>query len=136
MSQETELEDPERIAAGADLFDKSRKADDVAHVLAAFEVNWDVSFGERTDGSYSVHFRSRDEYQRFRAEALAVAAPYYVFEGDVLELLRPEGEYDDLVALVWDPDFRVLNTLAKVLRLREISEAPQGLLRRASQRPL
>lgn len=117
---ETLAQGPSRSAVGADLFNKTHNANDVARILAAFAGRWNVSLGERVDGSYSVHFSSADEYGRFRAQALDVASPYYVFEGDVLDLLRPEAEYDDLVALVWDRDFQVLNTLAKVLGLREI----------------
>lgn len=99
-------------------------AEPIARILESFESKWDVSLGERVDGSYSIHFLSRDEYERFCKEALAVAAPYYAFEGDVLDLLRPEAEYDDLVALIWEPAFDIRSTLAKVLKLREMSEAP------------
>jgi serine/threonine-protein kinase len=62
-------------------------------------------------------FRSRDEYQRFRDKALALAVPDSVLEADILDLLRPEAEFDDLVALTWGRDFEVAITLRKVLEI-------------------
>jgi hypothetical protein len=32
----------------------------------------------------------------------------------------PEAEYDELVALIWEPTFDIRSTLAKVIKLREI----------------
>lgn len=113
--------DSRRTALGADLFDKSHDAESIAHILETFENSWNVSSGKRVDGSYAIHFRSLDEYERFREEARAIAAPYYAFEGDVLDLLQTDAEYDDLVALTWEPTFDIRITLAKILGLREIS---------------
>ncbi|WP_194395933.1 serine/threonine-protein kinase [Microbacterium atlanticum] len=121
---ETNLDDKQRRAAGADLIDKSLFAEETARILEAFESAWDVTYGERTDGRYSVHFGSRAEYERFRSLALINASPFYVFEADVLDLLHPTGSYEDLVTLEWDAEFRIRNTLAKVLGLRDITEAP------------
>ena len=69
--------------------------------------------GEIVSGNYSVMFQSR-----FRDEVLSLAEPDSVFEADVLNLLRPEAEYDDLVALIWDRDFDVAITLGQVLGTR------------------
>ncbi|WP_166789460.1 serine/threonine-protein kinase [Cryobacterium sp. TMS1-20-1] len=115
------LEDSARTALGADLFDKPHDAESIAHILDVFENRWNVSTGARDDGSYSIHFRSSDEYERFSQAARAVATSFYVFEGDVLDLLRTAAEYDDLVALVWEPTYDIRITLAKILGLREIS---------------
>ena len=115
------LGDSRRTALGADLFDKSHDAESVARILEVFENGWDVSSGKRVDGSYAIHFRSLDEYKRFREKARAIAAPSSAFEGDVLDLLRTDAEYDDLVALTWEPTFDIRVTLAKILGLREIS---------------
>lgn len=122
---ETDLEDEQRRDAGADLIDKSLFAEETSRVLEALESTWDVTYGERTDGSYSVHFGSRAQYEKFRSSALTAAAPFYVFEADVLDLLHPTGSYEDLVTFEWDAEFRIRNTLAKILGLREITEAPR-----------
>lgn len=107
--------DSTRETVGADLLTEPLDADDIAGTLRALESKWDVSVGELVDGGYSVMFRSRATYRRFRDEALDLAEPGSVFEGDVLDLLRPEAEFDDLVALTWDRDFDVAITLGKVL---------------------
>ncbi|MFE6721869.1 serine/threonine-protein kinase [Streptomyces albidoflavus] len=110
--------DPDREALGVDLLSEPPGADDVAAALQALEEKWDVSVGELADGGYSVMFRSRDTYRRFRDEALNLAEPGSVFEGDVFDLFRPEEEFEDLVALRWNRDFDVAITLGKVLGTR------------------
>ncbi|WP_313356080.1 serine/threonine-protein kinase [Microbacterium sp.] len=111
--------DTARRTTGAELFNEPFNADDIANALAALESKWAVTVGEVVSGSYSVMFRSSEEYRRFRDEVLALAEPDSVFEADVLDLLRPEAEYDDLVALIWDRDFDVAVTLGKVLGTRK-----------------
>lgn len=110
--------DSAREATGAELLTQPFYADDVANALKALEANWDVSVGELAGGDYSVMFRSREKYRRFHDEVLGLAEPGSVFEADVLNLLRPEAEFDDLVALTWDRDFDVAVTLGKVLGIR------------------
>ena len=116
----TDVENPSRIAAGANLFDKPRDAEEIARALAALRSEWDVSVAARTDGRLSIRFRSLDGYSAFRRHALRLAAPHYAFEGDVLDLLQPEAEYDDLVTFVWDREYDVRITLSKLLGLRKI----------------
>lgn len=111
--------DPAREATGTELLTQPFYADDVADALKALKAKWDVSVGELDDGDYSVMFRSRDEYRCFRDEVLGLGEPDSVFEADVLNLLRPEAEFDDLVALTWDRDFDVAVTLGKVLGIRK-----------------
>lgn len=103
-----------REAVGVDLLTEPFNADRVASTLQALEEKWDVSVGELVDGEYSVMFRSRETYRCFREEALDLAEPGSVFEADVLDLLRPEAEFDDLVALTWR-NFNVAITLGKIL---------------------
>lgn len=107
--------DSDRVALGVDLLTKPLNADDVAGTLRALEAKWDVSVGELVDGGYSVMFRSRNEYRCFYDKTLGLAEPGSVFEADILDLLRPEAEFDDLVALTWDRDFSVAITLKKIL---------------------
>jgi serine/threonine-protein kinase len=118
--EKTDLNNSDRRTLGADLFDQSDETESVGPVLEELKNKWDASYAKQSDGRYSIHFRSGDEYESFRKQALSVAASDDVFEGDVLDLLRPEDEYDDLVALMWEPTFDIPNTLAKVLGLREI----------------
>lgn len=111
--------DPEREVTGAELLTQPFYADGAADALKALKAKWDVSVGELADGNYSVMFRSRDDYRSFRDDVLGLAELDPVFEADVLDLLRPEAEFDDLVALTWDRDFDVAVTLGKVLGIRK-----------------
>jgi serine/threonine protein kinase len=112
--------DSTREAVGVDLLTEPFNAKDVADTLQVLESKWDVSVGQLVDGGYSVMFRSRNTYHHFRADALDLAEPGSVFEADVLDLLRPEMELDDLVALKWDRDFDVAVTLGKVVGTRAL----------------
>lgn len=117
--EETRLDDPERMAVGLDLFNPSDEAEILA-ILEKFRDKWNASFVKQNDGRYSIHFKSSGDYEQFCKEALAIAVQDYIFEGDVLDLLRPDDEYEDLVALTWGSTFDIPNTLAKVLGLRDI----------------
>lgn len=114
---------PDRVALGASLLMPTADADEVDGLLRILAQRWDISAGERTDSKFSVHFRSRQAYEQFRDEAMNVASPYYAFEGDVIDLLRPVAIHDDLVALVWDRDNDIRSTLAKILGKRRIFES-------------
>jgi serine/threonine-protein kinase len=111
--------DPAREATGVELFTEPFNADDIANALDALESRWDVSVGEVVGGDYSVMFRSRENYRHFRDEVLGLTERGSVFEADVLNLLHPEAEYDDLIALTWNRDFDVAVTLGKLLGTRK-----------------
>ncbi|MCI0155812.1 serine/threonine protein kinase [Leifsonia shinshuensis] len=118
---ETYLDDPVRFESDLDLLDPTPDPTRPDHILEALEQSWDVSVAERADGHYWIHFRSGAEFERFRAVARALATPDSPFEADVDELLTTEEEFEDLVALVWEPIFQIPTTLAKVLGLREVA---------------
>jgi serine/threonine protein kinase len=117
----TFLDDSTRRAAGADLFDRSLFAENVAHILEEFQKDRDVSVWERLDGNYMIYFHSHDEYKKFGKEALASVDPDPVFQADVRDLLKPEYEDEGLVALTWEPTFTIRNTLANVLKSHDPS---------------
>ncbi|MEV0949036.1 hypothetical protein [Promicromonospora sp. NPDC050249] len=110
--------DSAREVTGAELLTQPFYAADVADALKALEARWDVSVGELDDENYSIMFRSRDTYRSFHDEVLGLAEPDPQLKADVLDLLRPEAEFDDLVALTWDRDFDVAVTLGNVLGIR------------------
>ncbi|MFE7056420.1 serine/threonine-protein kinase [Streptomyces californicus] len=107
--------DPDREAVGVELLAEPLNADAIAATLRSLEAKWNVTVGELADGGYSAMFLSREAYRSFRDKALGIAESGSVFEADILDLLRPEAEFDDLVALAWDRDFDVAITLGKVL---------------------
>jgi serine/threonine-protein kinase len=108
----------EREGIGAEILIAPLNAESVADTLNAFGAKWDVSIAELVDGAVSIMFRSREDYRRFRDEALRGAESGSVFEADVLDLLHPEAEFDDLVALTRSRDFDVAVTLGKILGTR------------------
>ncbi|MCQ1951494.1 serine/threonine protein kinase [Arthrobacter sp. zg-Y859] len=113
-------DDSDRITVGLDLFDPLDKTQSIIPILEALQAKWNVSYAKQNDGNYSIYFNSPSEYADFSMQALAVAAQDYVFEGDVVDLLRTDDKYDDLVAVTWGATFDIPNTLAKVLGLRDI----------------
>lgn len=113
-------DDSAREARGTDLLAAAPVDDSIDSTLETLVRIWNVSVAERSDGRFSIHFRSRADYLRFQATALAKAAAHHVFEGDVLDLLRPDADFDDLVAFIWEPNYEIRSVLAKILGLRDI----------------
>ncbi|GAB3791334.1 serine/threonine-protein kinase [Nocardioides ungokensis] len=104
----------------ANLFVRAHPALDPEPVLDALKEAWDVSVRRTNDGWCSVMFRTPGEYVRFREHAFKLAAPHYVYEGDVKDLFRDAVCADGITQLTLGSGFDVCNTLAKVLGLRDI----------------
>ncbi|WP_068494660.1 serine/threonine protein kinase [Pseudoclavibacter helvolus] len=110
--------DENRVATGASLFANPYRLVDVASTLNAFELTWDVTVGELSNGSYSVIFRSLESYREFCSYALGSTKAGSEFESDLFRILQPEIEEDDVVSLIWG-DFDVSITLGKVVGTRK-----------------
>lgn len=87
-------------------------------ILSYFQSKWDIVVGKINTNYYSVKFESYTEYSRFRDYALELAKPFYIFEGDVLDIIKIEREYHGIVELKPLGSFDIENTLAKILGLR------------------
>ncbi len=87
-------------------------------IISNFALNWDVVIS-KVDNKYSVKFISYDEYKRFKSYALEISGPHYIFEGDVLDLIKIEREYQGIVEIKLMNSFDVENTLSKILGLRK-----------------
>lgn len=46
-----------------------------------------------------VRFKDTKSYKSFKRYALELSKPYYHFEGDVLDLVRVEKEYEGIIEL-------------------------------------
>ena len=75
-------------------------------------------YGRVDSKYYYVKFTSRTSYDQFTSQALLLSKPHYVFEGDVLSLLRIQREAGDIIELEPLDDFDVTYTLAKILGFR------------------
>ncbi|WP_189351550.1 serine/threonine-protein kinase [Zhihengliuella salsuginis] len=116
----TSPDDSSRLAVGADLFLEPMEALPVTKILEEFEGKWDVSLWDRRDGTYSIYFKSLDEYSRFSSHVRAIADQYHELQGDVIDILRADVKHHDVVALTWGTTYDIPNTLAKVLGIREV----------------
>ena len=61
---------------------------------------------------------SKKKYFEFKLKALAMAKPHYVFEGDVLDLIRIHREYNGIVELMPVNSFDITSTIAKIIGIR------------------
>lgn len=76
---------------------------------------WKVRGYFLSDGSYVSFFDSRSLYENFKKYAWEHAKADYIYEGDVLDLLRVNNFYDNMVELrPWD-DFLIDSVLPRVL---------------------
>lgn len=91
---------------------------DEEQILSLFEQKWDAICNKADAKHYSVKFKERAAYESFRHFALTLAKHYYVFEGDVLDVIRIKREYDGIVELEPWNSCDVTNVLAKILGLR------------------
>ena len=109
----------------ADSIDSLFIADDdgeLYEVLSTFEHKWNIIWSKVNAREYSVKFRNQEDYNQFRKYALEIAKPHYVFEGDVLGLIKINREWDGIVELENLDSFDILNVLSKILGLRAIEE--------------
>ena len=96
---------------------KSQENDE-ERILLQFEQKWGVICSKVDANHYSIKFIERSAYESFKHHALALAKPYYVFEGDVLDVIHIKREYEGIVELEPWNSFDVTNVLAKILGLR------------------
>lgn len=83
-------------------------------ILKEFQAKWGISFGKIDANYYSVSFSSKDTYIQFKNFALAFSKNDYVFEGDVLDLLRIQREFLDIVELYPLGDYEINYVLARL----------------------
>lgn len=83
-----------------------------------FEEKWGIIYSKTDSEHYSIMFREKEKYKQFKEHALRLAKPNYVFEGDVLELLRVLREYNGIVELYPLNSFDITHTLANLLLLK------------------
>lgn len=86
-------------------------------VLEKFRGKWNIIFKKQRD-EYIVYFQSEKSYTSFKSFALNMSKPYYQFEGDVLDLIKIERAYEDIIELKPLDSFEVVNVLAKILGIR------------------
>ena len=92
-------------------------------ILDNFKEKWGISYNKINDEYCIVRFKDRQTYDNFKIEALKISKNNYIFEGDVLDLIRINREYDGVIELMpLDYSFSISNTLAKILGIRNIND--------------
>lgn len=91
--------------------------DEESSILEKLNRRWNISYSKDKD-KYIVRFLDKDSYNDFKKHSLELAKPYYIFEGDVLDLIKINRSYDGIIELYPLDDFEVKNVLAKILGLR------------------
>ena len=90
----------------------------IEKILKKFVEEYNPVITRKNEG-FVVRFKDKKSYTDFKNYALKLSKPYYIFEGDVLDLIRIEKEYEGIIELkLWDL-FEVKNVLAKILGFRK-----------------
>lgn len=96
------------------------KEEELQHVLTAFRHEWNITYSQIDDDYYSIKFSTINQFKKFSRYALSIAKPHYIFEGDVLDILRDPNYVGNMVELKLGKVFDIPNTIAQVLGLKDI----------------
>lgn len=89
------------------------------NILFEFEKKWNAISSKISSKYYSIKFATFSDYENFKEYALSLAKPHYIFEGDVLKVVRIKREHNGIVELEYIDSFDITNTFAKILGLRD-----------------
>jgi len=114
-TQDFEINDDE-----TELFESIYKDEDnqANAILAEFKKQWKIIYNGIDGENYSIKFRSYSQFNKFRKFALQLSKPYYIFEGDVLDIVNHPNYANGIVEIKLGRVFDIRNTLAKILGLR------------------
>ena len=101
------------------IFDEG-KEDTSRKILDELQLRFGAIYGRLDSKHYYVKFPEHACYDRFASYALLLAKPYYVFEGDVLSIIKVRRKTEDIIELEPLDNFDITVTLAKILGFREI----------------
>lgn len=87
------------------------------NILKEFNEKYNSIVTKKGD-SFVVRFEEKKSYIAFKKYALELSKPYYFFEGDVLDLIRIEKEYEGIIELKPWNSFDIGNVLAKIMGFR------------------
>ena len=100
------------------LLKKDYEEKEIEQVLNEFIERYKAVITKK-DGGFLVRFEDSKLYNDFKKYALELSKPYYLFNGDVLDLVRVEKEYEGIVELKLWNSFDIKNVLAKILGSRK-----------------
>lgn len=100
------------------LLKKDNCEKDIKKVLNSFIEDYNAVVTKKDNG-FLVRFGNGKLYYDFKKYALELSEQYYIFNGDVLDLVRVEKEYDGIIELKLWNSFDITNTLAKIVGFRK-----------------
>lgn len=89
-------------------------------ILSAFGKKFGVRYNILDKDRYSIKFTSTARNEKFKKYALNLAKPYYIFEGDLLELFAYPNFIGGIVEILVSRVFAIPHTLAKLVGLKEV----------------
>lgn len=87
-------------------------------ILNEFGKKYSAVFTKKDNG-FLIRFEDRNLYKEFKKYAIELSEPNSIFNGDVLDLVRVEKEYDGIIELKLWNSFDIKNTLAKIVGFRK-----------------
>ncbi|RZJ84478.1 MAG: hypothetical protein EOO20_21180 [Chryseobacterium sp.] len=91
-------------------------------MLIALQKKWNVTCTAVDRDWYSVKFNNYPQYQKFKKYALELSKPYYVFEGDVLDIFASPDFVGSMVEIRVSRVFAIPHTLAKLTGLKKLDD--------------
>jgi len=114
-TQNFETNDDETELFDSIYIDEENKANEI---LSELKKQWKIIYNRIDGETYSIKFRSYKQFDKFRKYALHLSKPYYIFEGDVLDIVNHYDYVNGIVEIKLGRIFVIPNTLAKILGLR------------------
>lgn len=100
-----------------DFFDQSHleKEKEEQKTLVEFQKKWGIRWTIIDQETCSIKFNSYSKYLKFKRNALDIARPHYIFEGDVLDIFRNPNFIGNIVEIQVSRVFAIPHTLAKLV---------------------
>ncbi|WP_293929463.1 serine/threonine-protein kinase [Sphingobacterium sp. UBA6320] len=96
------------------------KQEELKQILITFQQKWKITFSEIDEEHYSIKFNTFNQFKKFSEYALSISKPHYIFEGDVLDILREPKRVGNMVELILGKVFDIPTTVAQILGLKEV----------------
>lgn len=114
-TQNFETNDDEMVLFESSYIDEENKANEI---LSELKKQWKISYNRTDSDIYSIKFRDYKQFDKFREYALQISKPYYIFEGDVLDIVNQYDYANGIVEIKLGKTYDIPDTLAKILGIR------------------
>lgn len=92
----------------------------IQEILSELQRKWKVICTRIDTNNVSIKFKTYNQFEKFRKYALEISKPYYIFEGDVLNILDNPNFIDNMVELKLGRRFDIPDTIAKIVGMQKI----------------